>query len=117
MLSDFLLILGVAVLSFSLRSFYHPVLRKLGALGVLATSFLVGWRLSGFWQIGVFCASSWLLLPWLEILTRVRKLTLPLEKNLRHKTPPNSEAFPALHEITEEIEGEQFEHVDDVGWD
>lgn len=117
MLSDLLLILGVAVLSYSLRSFYHPMLRKLGAVGVLCTSFLVGWRLSGFWQVGVFCASSWLLLPWLEILTRVRKLTLPLEKNLRHKAPPNAETFPALHEITEDIEGEQFEHVDDAGWD
>ena len=39
----------------------------------------------------------------------MRRLTLPLEKNLRHKTPPNAEAFPALNEITEEIEGEQFE--------
>lgn len=117
MLSDLLLILGVATFSLALRSFYHPVLRKLGALGVLCTSYLVGWKLSGYWQIGAFCAASWLLLPWLEILTRVRRLTLPLEKNLRHKTPPNMEAFPALPEITDEIEGESYEHVDDVGWD
>jgi hypothetical protein len=53
----------------------------------------------------------------LEILTRVRRLKLPLEKSLRHKTPPNSETFPALNEITEEIEGEQFEHTNDAGWD
>jgi hypothetical protein len=117
MLSDLLLILGVAALSLALRSFDHPVLRKLGAAGILATSFLVGWKLSGYWQIGVFCASSWLLLPWLEILTRVRRLTLPLERNLRHKSPPNAETFPALDEITGEVEGEQFEHVDDTGWD
>jgi hypothetical protein len=117
MLSDLLLILGVAVFSLALRSFHHPGLRKLGALGILSTSFLVGWKLSGYWQIGAFCASSWLLLPWLEILTRVRRLTLPLEKNLRHKTPPNAEIFPALDEITEEIEGEKFEHIDDAGWD
>jgi hypothetical protein len=117
MLSNLLLILGAAVLSLALRSFYHPVLRKLGALGVLATSFLAGWRLTGYWAIGAFCAASWLLLPWLEILTRIRRLTLPLEKTLRHKTPPNSETFPALHEITEEIEGEKFEHINDAGWD
>ncbi len=115
--SNLLLIAGVAVLSFALRSFYHPALRKLGALGVLATSFVAGWKLTGVWGIGVFCAASWLLLPWLEILTRVRRLTLPLEKNLRQKTPPNSETFPALDEITEEIEGEHFEHVEDAGWD
>ncbi len=117
MLSDLLLTLGVAVLSLALRSFHHPILRKLGALGVLATSFIAGWRFTGYWGVGAFCAASWLLLPWLEILTRVRRLTLPLEKNLRQKTPPNSEAFPALNEITEEIEGEQFEHISDSGWD
>lgn len=117
MLSDLLLIFAVAVLSLALRSFHHPLLRKLGAFGVLCTSFVAGWKLSGYWQVGLFCASSWLLLPWLEILTRVRRLTLPLEKSLRHKSPPNSETFPALSEITEEIEAEQFEHVDDAGWD
>ena len=42
MLPDLLLILGVVALSLGLRSFRHPALRKLGALGVLATSFLVG---------------------------------------------------------------------------
>ena len=117
MFSNLLLILGAAVLSLALRSFYHPVLRKLGAVGVLATSFLAGWLLTGYWAVGAFCAASWLLLPWLEILTRIRRLTLPLEKTLRHKTPPNSETFPALHEITEEIEGEKFEHINDAGWD
>lgn len=117
MFSDLMLILGVAVLSIALRSFYHPVLRKLGAFGVLCTSFVAGWKLSGYWQLGLFCASTWLLLPWLEILTRVRRLTLPLEKNLRHKTPPNAEVFPALDEITTEIEAEKFEHLDDAGWD
>lgn len=115
--SNLLLILAVAFLSYALRSFHHPVLRKLGALGVLATSFIAGWKLTGYWGVGVFCAATWLLLPWLEILTRVRRLTLPLEKNLRHKTPPNAEVFPALGEITEEIEGEKFEHISDAGWD
>lgn len=117
MLSALLLTLGVAVLSLAFRSFHHPFLRKLGAFGVLATSFILGWRVLGYLWLGVFLASLWLLLPWLEILTRVRRLTLPLEKNLRHKTPPNSEIFPALNEITEEIEGEKFEHVSDSGWD
>ncbi len=117
MLSNVLLILGVAALSLGLRSFRPVLLQKLGAIGILATSFLVGYLLTGWWQVGLFCALSWLLLPWLELLTRVRKLTLPLEKNLRHKSPPNTEVFPALHELTEEVEGERFEHVDDCGWD
>lgn len=117
MLSNLLLILGLAVLSVALRSFRHVLLQKLGALGILCTSFLLGFLLSGQWIVGVILAASWLLLPWLEILTRVRKLTLPLEKNLRHRAPPNAEVFPALGELTDEIEGEGFEHVDDAGWD
>ena len=117
MFSNFLLILGVAVLSMALRSFRSVVLQKLGALGVLTTSFLIGWLLTGYWMIGVVCASSWLLLPWLEILLRVRKLTLPTDKKLRHKHPPNEDTFPALEGLTEEIEGEAFERVDDTGWD
>ena len=117
MLSPFLLILGVAVLSFALRSFHHPILQKLGALAILATSFLLGWLLTGFVSVGVACALSWFLLPWLEILTRIRKLRLPLEKNLRHKTPPSRELFPSLEELTGEIEEEGFRHVEDAGWE
>ena len=117
MFSNLLLILGVAAFSLGLRSFHSVVLQKLGALGILATSFLIGWLGTGLWPVGAFCASTWLLLPWLEILTRVRRLTLPLEKNLRHKNPPNREQFPALDELTEEVEGESFARVDDAGWD
>jgi hypothetical protein len=77
MVSDFLLILGVAVLSISLRTFRVRLLQKLGAAGIVATSFLIGWRLTGYWGVGLFCALSWLLLPWLEILTRVRNCACP----------------------------------------
>ncbi len=117
MLFPIFLTLGVAALSMALRSYEHVILQKLGAIGVLATSFLVGYFLSGSAAVGVFCALSWLLLPWLEILTRVRNLRLPIEKNLRHRAPPSEELFPALHGITEEIEREGFTHVDDAGWD
>src|SRR5207253_2012846 len=79
-LSSLLLVLGVAILSLALRTFHNAVCQKLGALGILATSFLAGWRFTGFWPVGVACAASWLLLPWLEILTRVRRLRLPREK-------------------------------------
>ncbi|MEQ1859409.1 MAG: hypothetical protein ABMA13_05695 [Chthoniobacteraceae bacterium] len=117
MFSNILLIFGVAALTMALRSFRSVVLQKLGALGVLATSFLIGWLMTGFWTVGVLCAASWLMLPWLEILTRVRRLTLPTDKKLRHKHPPNDEAFPALDALTEEVEGEGFVRADDTGWD
>ena len=112
-----LLILGIATLSMALRTFDHVVLHKLGAVGILSTSFLVGYFLTGSVLVGMVCSASWLFLPWLEILTRIRKLRLPLEKNLRHKGPPSSELFPALDDLTREIEDEGFTRVDDVGWD
>jgi len=117
MFSPLLLIAGVVALSMGLRSFGHVLPQKLGALGIFATSFLAGYFLSGSLLVGVFCALSWLLLPWLEILTRIRKLRLPLEKNLRHRAPPSNEVFPALHEITGEVEEEGFEYIEDAGWD
>src|ERR1700677_861498 len=118
MFSSLLLILGVAALSMALRSYHHILLQKLGALGIFATSFLAGFLLSEKnYIVGLFCASTWLLLPWLEILTRIRNLRLPMEKALTHQVPPSSEAFPDLHDVTTEIEGEGFEYADDTGWD
>ncbi len=117
MLQSTLIILAVAALSLALRSFHSAWLQKLGAIGILATSFLVGWLYSGYPAVGALCAGSWLLLPWLEILTRIRKLRLPLEKNLRQRTPPSRDTFPALDELTTEVEEEGFEHVEDAGWD
>jgi hypothetical protein len=118
MFSPFLVVLGVAVLSMALRTYRHAALQKLGALGVFATSFLTGWFVSdrNAW-VGLLFASSWLLLPWLEILTRIRRLRLPQEKNLLPKNPPRPEIFPDLRDITDEIEAEGFEFLDDTGWD
>ena len=67
--------------------------------------------------MGLLGALSWLFLPWLEILTRIRALRLPKEKALRPKSPPSAEVFPTLNEITREIENEGFAHVNDAGWD
>ncbi len=117
MLPQFALLLGVLALTLALRSYSHPVLQKLGALGILATSYLTGWLLTGSHVVGAVAAGSWLFLPWLDLLTRIRKLTLPLEKNLRQKAPPGSGVFPALPELTEEVEENGFEHVKDAGWE
>jgi hypothetical protein len=117
MLFAFLLVLGMAVLSVALRSFDSVVLHKLGAVGVLATSFLAGYLVTGSTWVGAALVTSWFLLPWLEILTRIRRLRLPVERNLRHRSPPSADLFPALDEISSELEEDGFEHVDDAGWD
>jgi len=117
MVSDFLLVAGVFVLSLALRSVRHPIIHRIGTLGILFTSFLVGWLLMGEVWIGVLLACSWLLLPWLEILTRVRKMRIPMERRLKERTPPNRTAFPNLSDLTEAVEEAGFEYLDDIGWD
>src|SRR5216117_96672 len=117
MLFPLFLTLGVALLSIGLRSFQNSYAQKAGALGILVTSFLAIYFITRSWLLGLAAAVSWLFLPWLEILTRIRALRLPKEKQLRPKSPPSSDTFPALSEITREIEDEGFVHVGDAGWD
>jgi len=116
-MSDILYILAAALLSMGLRSFSHPVLFKLGSFCILGTSFLVGYFVTGRWEVGGVFAASWLMFPWLEILTRVRKARLPMVKPLHHQYPPSEAIFPDLVSLTEELEGEGFEQIDDAGWD
>jgi hypothetical protein len=117
MFSSLLLVLGVGVFSMALRSFRNALLHKLGSIGILVTSFLAGHLLTGSVAAGIVCAASWLLLPWLEILTRVRRLRLPAEKDIRHRLAPSQDHFPALPDLTDEIEQAGFAHVEDAGWD
>lgn len=117
MLFGLFLTLGIAVLSIALRSYQTSLAQKIGALGILASTFLGAYFLSGNWIVGICAAGAWLFLPWLEILTRIRSLRLPKEKALRPKTPPSDEVFPTLDEITREIEGTGFVHLSDAGWD
>src|SRR5260370_42298073 len=117
MLFGLLLTLGVAVLSIALRSYQTTFAQTLGALGVLIASFLAVYFITGNAAWGVAGAACWLFLPWLEILTRIRTLRLPKEKRLRPKPPPSASLFPALDEISREIENEGFAHVNDAGWD
>ncbi len=117
MLFGLFLTLGVAVLSVALRSYQTSFTQKAGAVGILASSFLAVYFATGSWIWGSIAALSWLFLPWLEILTRIRALRLPKEKALRPKSPPSTDVFPTLNEITREIENEGFAHINDAGWD
>jgi len=117
MMSAFLVVAGVGVFSFALRSFRHPTLHRLGTLGIFITSFLAGWLIGGELWLGAAFAVSWLLLPWLEILTHVRRMRLPLERSLAARTPPARSVFPGFAEFSEEAEEVGFEYVQDTGWD
>jgi hypothetical protein len=117
MMANLLLVLGVVALGAGLRSFNHPVSFRLGTLVIVLSSFLAGWLFSGSVLVGLVLAGSWFFLPWIEIVTRLRKVRLPLERSLEVRTPPARSVFPNLEELTDEIEAAGFEHVTDVGWE
>ena len=72
---------------------------------------------SGSWVAGLAVASLWIFLPWLEILTKIRTLRMPVERELEHKSPPGRDLFPNLDDLTEEIEQVGFELITDLGCD
>ncbi len=115
--TDLMLVAGVGVLSVALRSFNHRLMHRAGTIGIFLTSFLLGWLLGGHLWLGVLFASSWLFLPWLEILTRVRHLRLPADRIVQPRTPPPAGNFPGFGDLTDEVEEAGFEHVQDAGWE
>jgi len=116
-MTELFIVLGVVVFSFALRSFSHRAVRKIGALGILAATFLVFYLPTDSIAAGVGGLAIWFLLPWVELLTRIRHLRLPLGKTLEKQAPPGRARFPALEEMTDEVESEGFEHVADTGWE
>src|SRR5437870_8409882 len=117
MLFKLFILLGAGVLAVALRSFQSSFSQKAGALAILVVTYLLFYFTTGSHLLGGIAAAAWFFLPWVEILTRIRTLRLPKEKQLRPKSPPSSDTFPTLNEITREIENEGFVHVDDAGWD
>ena len=115
-MTELLIILGVVVLSISLRTTQIWIFRKAGAAGFLAATFLTGYFSTGKIWIGIALAFLWLLFPWIELLTRTRKLRLPVKRKLNREAPPGAQRFPELGNMTSEIEEQGFEYVSDTGW-
>jgi len=93
----------------AMRSCQKKLLRKLGLLVYfLASGFLLYFLTDNIW-IGLGGLSLWFLLPWVELLTRVRNMRLPLENKLSHRFPPNEDHFPNADRMIAALE--------DAGWD
>tara|TARA_R110000850_G_scaffold157962_25_gene282102 strand:- start:948 stop:1766 length:819 start_codon:yes stop_codon:yes gene_type:complete len=116
-MTEFIIVLGVVVLSMALRSFDHRLLRKLGAFGILVASFLGCYLPTGSIAAGVGGVSLWFILPWVELLTRVRNLRMPMHRHLERQSPPGHSRCPSLKALTGEVEDAGFEYVADTGWD
>ncbi len=111
-----LIIAGLLVFAYACKTFDSRYINKAGWIAMLAATYLGGLGLTGSHAWGAFALSLWFMLPWVEILGRVRKLRFPIKSEVKHRFPPPRDIFPDLEEITEEVEHEGFEKADDAGW-
>ena len=107
-MNELMLFVGFVVLTAAFFSFPRPVFRRMGILSLGVTTFAAGYLATGNLWVGAACVSAVLLLPWVEILLRVRKLRLPLRKQLRQSTPPSREMFPSLGDLSDDVEAAGF---------
>jgi hypothetical protein len=112
-----LIVIGLFVFAVALRSSRNFVLRKLGALLFLGATFALFYFVSGRILIGFMGAGMWFLLPWIELLTRVRGMKLPLDNRLSHRRVPDPSHFPNATEAAAAMDEAGFEHVSDCGWE
>jgi len=117
LMRETLIVIGLMVLAMALRSARMGLLRKLGALTFLAASFCLCYFITENLVGGVFGVLLWLFLPWVELLTRIRRMRLPLNNRLRHRELPNPSFFPNASESAAAMEEAGFEHVSDCGWE
>lgn len=116
MIANLMLIVGVIFLSLACRTLKRRFFRKLGVFGILISSYLTGWLLSGYWEVGLLLVVTWCFLPWIEILTRIRKLRLPIKRYVERQSPPPRQVFPNLAHLTNDMESLELEYVLDAGW-
>jgi len=114
--SQWMFIGGLTVLSFAVFSCQAIWLRKSGVFLLILNSALFAWWLTNSITATVLAVAIWPALPWIEILTRIRRLRLPIERTFRPLRPPEVEMKPGLEEYSASLEAEGFEEVEDVGW-
>ena len=115
-MSQFLIVAGLIVLAYACRTFENRFVAKAGWVSVLVATYLGAFFLTYSHLAGASAVGLWFFLPWLEILGRVRQLRFPLESEVKHRFPPNRDAFPDLDELSAEAEAGGFVSTDDTGW-
>ena len=116
-LFELLTVVGLLVTAFAFKTFAHAAARKLGAVLILVASYLAGFYLTNSHYVGAAGILIWFVLPLIPLLTRVRRMRLPVEKSLEKCPPPTANQFPMLNDFTDEIETADFEYVSDKGWE
>lgn len=116
MAREALIVVGLVVFAAAFRSCRRNWSRKVGALTFLVASFFALYFLTRCWWAGSLAVLAWFFLPWVELLGRVRKLRLPVENRLQHRTPPEDEFFPNATRALAAMSDAHFEHVTDAAW-
>lgn len=114
---EILVVFGLVVLAIGLRSSRTRVVRKLGALTFLVATYVAVALLCDCWWLGVLGVIPWFFLPWIELLTRVKNLRLPMDNRLRHVDVPDPEFFPNAPEAAMGMDDAGFEQIGSCGWD
>lgn len=116
-LQQILYVAAALVFAIACRSFDNRFIQKLGWFALLGASYLAGFYLSGGQHLGgLVCVGAWFMLPWLEIIFRVRRLRFPIKSEIKHRFPPSREVFPELGDLSSEAEDAGFTEVGDTGW-
>ncbi|NJR42233.1 MAG: hypothetical protein HC767_05835 [Akkermansiaceae bacterium] len=89
-----LTVIGLIVLAVALRMARTRYVRKLGALTLLGASFYLFYAVTGSLCGGCIGVALWLFLPWVELLSRIRGMRLPLDNRLRNREIPNPSFSP-----------------------
>lgn len=115
-MQQFYIIIAIIVFGFALRSCRTIIFRKLGALVVLLSSGLCFYYLTDNVWAGIAAVAAWFFLPWVELLTRIRNMRMPLENELEQSFSINLTPFPNASQHIRTLENEGFEHIRNCGW-
>lgn len=115
-LQQILYVAAVIVFAIACRSFNNRFIQKLGWLALLGASYLGGYYLTYSHIGGAIFVGAWFMLPWMEIVFRVRRLRFPIKSEVKHRFPPSREVFPELSELSSEADDAGFTEVGDTGW-
>ena len=113
---EILIIAAIVVMALACRTSSRWILAKLGLLLLFTATYLAAYWISGSHVAGVSALGVWILLPWVEIVGRVRKLRFPMRSEVKHRFPPSRSSFPQLGEMSGEIEKAGFAEGENAGW-
>lgn len=112
-----LFVAAAIVFAMACRTSANRYIAKLGTLSMLGALYLTGYYITNNQHLGgALFVGGWFLVPWMEIVFRVRRLRFPIKSEVVSRFPPSRDVFPDLGELTHEAEDAGFTQVGDAGW-